>query len=81
MIITVHLHTIYQLASPNGPVRLLEMDLPEGSPLAALLSRIPLEPDPETTLLVVNGRLAEMETILCEGDEVHIIPALSGGIS
>jgi molybdopterin converting factor small subunit len=33
----------------------------------------------DTLLLVVNGRLAQPTYHLQEGDQVHLMPALSGG--
>jgi molybdopterin converting factor small subunit len=33
----------------------------------------------ESILLVVNGRQAAETQVLANGDEVHLIPALSGG--
>jgi hypothetical protein len=30
-------------------------------------------------LLVINGRQAHATQVLADGDEVHLIPALSGG--
>ncbi len=47
--------------------------------LGELVSRLGVQVDPEQTLLVVNGQIAEMTTELSDGDEVHLIPAISGG--
>jgi molybdopterin converting factor small subunit len=35
--------------------------------------------DVENTLLVVNGHTAELDQQLADGDQVHLIPAISGG--
>ena len=79
MKVTLHLHTTLQQPSPAGPVGRLEVTLPTGSSLADLLSSQEIELDEENTLLVVNGRLAEMSQLLADGDVVHLIPAISGG--
>lgn len=75
----VHLHTSLQRPGPAGPVRRLEVDLPAHGTLADLLAMLDLRPDPKGLLLVVNGRTAGPERVLAQGDEVHLIPAISGG--
>jgi sulfur carrier protein ThiS len=79
LVITVHLHTTLQRRTPEGLQRRLEVTLPPGSRLADVLERLALPPDDESTLLVVNGRVAAPGQPLADGDEVHLIPALSGG--
>lgn len=76
---TVHLHTVLQRETPGGRLRRLQVSLPATSTVADLLSHLDLRPDPEWTLFVVNGRQASSTHLLCDGDEVHLIPALSGG--
>ena len=60
-------------------VRRLDVTLPSASALADLLSALAIEADQEATLLVVNGHTADPEQALQDGDEVHLIPAISGG--
>lgn len=79
MVVTVHLHTILQRQTPEGPLRVLEVDLPGGSTLLDLLHQMEIKLAGDDLLLVVNGRLAEEGQVLKEGDQVHLIPALSGG--
>jgi molybdopterin converting factor small subunit len=57
----------------------MDLTLPPVSTLADLLSALAIKPDQEATLLVINGRTADPEQALKDGDEVHLIPALSGG--
>ena len=78
---TVHLHTTLQRRTPTGLQRRLETTLPNGSTLADLLAWLQIPLHQESTLLVVNGRQAELGQPLHESDEVHLIPALSGGAS
>jgi molybdopterin converting factor small subunit len=75
----VHLHTTLQRRTPQGMIRRLDMTLPPVSALADLLSALAIEANQEATLLVVNGRTADPMQALQDGDEVHLIPAMSGG--
>lgn len=79
MKITVHLHTILQRQTPDGPIGRLEISLPPGSSVQNLLEQLAIELSPENLLLVVNGRMAEMTQTLHSGDEVNLMPAISGG--
>ena len=80
MQLDIHLHTTLQIQTPEGPVRHLELELPNGSTLQALIDHLGLELDEEETLLVINGKFAELDHELKAGDEIHFIPAISGGI-
>lgn len=79
MNITVHLHTILQIETPHGTIGQLEVTLPQDSTLADLLDQLEIDMQPEALLLVVNGRMAELEQPLREGDQVNLMPAISGG--
>lgn len=77
--VTVHLHTTLQRPTPKGPLRRLDVTLPSGSTLADLLNQLSLPLRDDSILLVINGRQAESGQVLHDADEVHVIPALSGG--
>ncbi len=77
--VTVHLHTTLQRQTPAGPVRKMQLTLPAGSTLEDVRRILEITIDPHHLLLVVNGRLAEADQMLSNGDEVHFIPAISGG--
>jgi sulfur carrier protein ThiS len=77
--ITIYLHTTLQQHTPDGPVGQLSADMPAGGTLAGLLNQLGFELDVENTLLVVNGRTADLLQQLSDGDQVHLIPAISGG--
>lgn len=79
MIITVHLHTTLQRQSPEGPVRRLEIELPGGSRIRDLLDMLGVDMPIEAMLLAVNYQVAEAEQVLQDGDQVNIMPAISGG--
>jgi sulfur carrier protein ThiS len=55
------------------------MTLPTGSTLGDLLHTLDIAPKDDAVLLVVNGRQAPATQVLGDGDEVNLIPALSGG--
>jgi len=77
--ITIFLHTILQQQTPDGPVGQLTADMPAVGTLTDLLNQLGIELDVENTLLVVNGRTVELSQQLSDGDQVHLIPAISGG--
>ena len=79
MVVTVFLHTILQRQTPQGPVRELQMDLPEGTTLQDLLEELEITLDLEELLLVINGKQARLDQRLVDQDEVQLIPAMSGG--
>jgi molybdopterin converting factor small subunit len=79
--IIVILHTTLQRQTPDGVINRLEVDLAPGGILSGLLKQIGMQIDIENTLLVVNGHTAQLDMVLSEGDEVHLIPAISGGSS
>ena len=62
---------------------LLTLDLPEGSPVTAvraeLEKRFPKMPWPAGTMLAVNQEYAPAKKKLQQGDEVAVIPPVSGG--
>jgi sulfur carrier protein ThiS len=77
--VIAHLHTILQRQTPEGLVRRLEVDLPGGSRVADLLLSLEISLPLDALLLAVNGRVAGPEQLLEEGDQVNIMPAISGG--
>lgn len=80
MVVIVHLHTILQRHTPDGSVEdRLAVTLPPGSTLTDLLDHLAVALPPDALLLVVNGRMAHLHQPLHEGDQVHLMPAMSGG--
>jgi molybdopterin converting factor small subunit len=57
------------------------MTLPSGSTLTEVLLALDINFPLDNLLIVVNGRLAEPSMLLYDGDEIHLIPALSGGLA
>ena len=79
VLIQVHLHTILQRESPEGLVNQLNLSMPVGSTFHDLLALLEIDLDPDTLLLVTNGRVADIDQVIGSGDEVHLMPAISGG--
>lgn len=79
MNVTVHLHTVLQRQTPEGLQRRLDVALLSGSAVIDLIRDLGVEMPLEAMLLVVNGKTAVFDSILHEGDQVHLMPALSGG--
>ena len=77
--IKVHLHTTLQRQSTRGTSRRLDIFLPPGSSLADLLKTLEITTDPNSLLLVINGKLVDLSEELNDQDVVDLIPALSGG--
>ena len=56
-----------------------ELELPEGATVAAVWPALELGDEPAGLLYAVNKRYAAADTLLAEGDEVALIPPVSGG--
>jgi len=79
MVVTVRLHTILRRETPEGVVDRLKLDLPAGATIQSLVERLEIKLRGEAILLVVNGKIVREDQVLFEGDEVRLIPAVSGG--
>jgi sulfur carrier protein ThiS len=77
--VTVHLGSILSKKLGRGHERRLEISLQEGGTIADLTQNLKLELEPEMLLLAVNGRVARPETVLEDGDRVHLMMPISGG--
>lgn len=79
MVVTVHLHTILQRETAEGLQRQLDVTMAPNSTLAELLDHLEVELAPDALLLAVNGRTADLDQVLSDGDEIHLMPAIAGG--
>jgi len=77
--VTVLLHSILQIETPEGMINRLEVDLPPGSTIESLLHQLQIKLSPEHLLLARNGRVVDVDQPLQEGDLVNLMPAMSGG--
>ena len=80
MNITVFLHTTLQRQFPKAKAGKLSLELSPGSTLEDLLRQLHIELDLQNTLLVVNSRNVDLDHVLLDDDQVHLIPAISGGM-
>jgi sulfur carrier protein ThiS len=79
MVVTVRLHTILRRETPDGIVDRLTIDVPADTTMQTLIDQLGIKLRGEAILLVVNGKIVKEDHILAEGDEVRLIPAVSGG--
>ena len=79
MKVSIHLHTILQTQTPNGMVRRVDLVLREGSTVADVLMILGVPMEADSLLIAVNGRVADIDHLLINNDEVNIMPAISGG--
>lgn len=57
----------------------LELPLPDPPVLESLLAQEPFRPLPTEALLAVNQAFARRDAVLKDGDEVALMPPVSGG--
>jgi sulfur carrier protein ThiS len=79
MVVTVRLHTILRRETPEGVIDRLSVELPANSTIQSLVDQLEIKLQGEAILLVVNGKIVKEEHVLAQGDEVRLIPAVSGG--
>ena len=82
MEITVKFFAIYREKSGTGKMK---MDLPKDSSVGSLANEIAhlfpnLTRKPSTLLVAVNDEYKDHKHVLATGDEVALIPPVSGGI-
>jgi molybdopterin converting factor small subunit len=77
MQVTVELKGYLDQYSPVGRATFAH-DLPDGATVQTLVNRLRV-PDEMATVIVINGRNADLDDPLAEGDRVTLIPPLSGG--
>ena len=77
--VTVQLHTILRLETPEGLVGLLQLELPQHSTIQNTLNALKISLPEEALLLAVNGRVVDANHPLADGDTVDLMPAISGG--
>jgi molybdopterin converting factor small subunit len=77
--VIAHLHTILQKVTPGGSIRVVTVELDSDAKIIDLIRQMNLIIDEANTLFVIQGQIVEIDQKLFEGDEVHFIPAISGG--
>jgi sulfur carrier protein ThiS len=79
-VVEVYLHTILQRSTAKGLQKQLKVTLPNGSKMVDLIRTLCIDLDPDHMLLVVNGKVVELDYILRDDDKINLMPALSGGV-
>jgi molybdopterin converting factor small subunit len=77
--ITIYLHTIYQIQTPEGTISKLVLSVDQNPKIQDIVNQLKIPFHSDSTLLVVNGKIVDISYLMQNGDEVHIIPAISGG--
>ena len=79
MQISIRLHTILRRETPEGIIDRVTLDLPQGATVAEAVRQLEFPTRPRTMLLVVNGKIVPEDHVLAEGDELRLVPGISGG--
>lgn len=53
--------------------------MPDKSTIADLIDQLGITLSPDALLIAVNGRVAELQQELANGDQINFMPAISGG--
>ncbi|OHB33926.1 MAG: molybdopterin synthase sulfur carrier subunit [Desulfuromonadaceae bacterium GWC2_58_13] len=62
----------------NGRFKVSEFDFPEGTTCRRIVAEIGLAEE-ELGVIMVNGRHAQIDRILAEGDTLSLFPLVGGG--
>jgi len=79
MVVTVHLHATLRMKTDDGVVDRLRLEVPDDATFRNLLDHLGLAQLSEHVVFVLNGRIAEVGEALADGDEIRLMPAISGG--
>jgi sulfur carrier protein ThiS len=79
MIVHVRLHTTLRKETPQGIVDRLDLELEPGATMADVLARLEIRPRGGSVLMAVNEKLVKVGHVLHEGDQVRLVPSVSGG--
>lgn len=77
--IRVALHTVLEQYSPALERGAFTITVTRGATVRGVLDQLGIKAPVESLILVINHHVVEPGTTLCEGDQLDIIPAISGG--
>jgi len=80
MQVLVKLHTNLKDKIPHNSGNPFYLTLPIGADISEVISELQIQYNPEYIMIVLNGRLSDLDSLLNDGDRVDIIPAISGGL-
>jgi len=75
---TVYVKTVGTLKSLQEGVRVIPLDVPEGTSVSEVLDRLRLQ-EWEVGFILINGTRATKESILKDQDQLILIAPLAGG--
>ena len=80
MHVTLKLFATYRRYLPPGSVgNACDLDVPTGTPVIDLLTRLGVPYESGASVILVNGRGVPPEQVLEAGDVMAVFPALAGG--
>ena len=79
MKIEVHLHATLRVQNFERTGNPRSIEIPAGSSIKDLLEDLSIGLDFDHLLLVCNGRTADLDQILNDGDVLNLMTAVSGG--
>ena len=79
MKIEVHLHATLRIKDQEGGWQVISIDLEDNAVIKDLLDQLDLSLEPEHLLIVLNGKTAEIDQVLTDGDILNLMTAVSGG--
>ena len=77
--IVVHLHTIAQKWSEEGRIDKINLEFKDGCTISELIKQLDIPLKWEDILVVVDQKTVSGDYQPQDRDEIHIIPAISGG--
>jgi molybdopterin converting factor small subunit len=75
----VRLHATLRRKTEQGLQDRLDLELEPGATVASALEALGISIDDESVMVVVNRRMLTADQPLADGDEVRLMPAISGG--
>jgi molybdopterin converting factor small subunit len=79
LVVTVRLHATLRRQTEQGMQDRLQLELEPGATAASILQALNLTADDESVMVAVNRRMVDFDHPLTDGDEVGLMPAISGG--
>ncbi len=74
MRVTVKLFAMFR----NGRFKVSEFDLPEGTTCQQIVAQVGLTEE-ELGIVMVNGRHAQLDRVMAEGETLSLFPLVGGG--
>ena len=79
MALRILLNATLRLHVPGyNPYKGLTLEVPPGTPVSAIISRLGLPPE-EVTLIMINGRRQQPDFLLQGDERVGLFPPIGGG--